>query len=117
MTESALLFLVDRTIPGVTAELLSELQVLLHDAALRVSSAGDPVEYVRCTFVPNEARCICLFQAENLAAVRRVNEIAQTPFHRIEVVVEFFAPGAGDHTGTQGRQARLDDGGMGARCG
>ena len=96
--KSLRLFLVDRTIPGITSELLVEAQKLLHNAAHRVSTTGETVRYLRCTFVPNEQRCICLFGARSAAAVRRVNEIAQVPFRRIESVIEFTTPGANQST-------------------
>jgi hypothetical protein len=91
--KSLRLFLVDRTIPGITSELLVEAQKLLHNAAHRVSTTGETVHYLRCTFVPNEQRCICLFGAYSSAAVLKVNEIAQVPFRRIESAVEFTMPG------------------------
>jgi len=40
-------------------------------------------EYIRTTFVPGEAHCMCLFEAENADYVREVNETAQIPFTRI----------------------------------
>ena len=89
------MFVVDRTVPGMTEELLAEQQRLLHEAARRVSLAGQSVRYVRCTYIPDEDRCICLFEADNVAAVRRVNETAQVPFRRISAAVEFWEPGAG----------------------
>ena len=47
------------------------------------TTAGNPVRYVRSTFVPGEARCMCLFEAGSAAAVRDVNEAAGLPFTRI----------------------------------
>jgi len=44
---------------------------------------GKPVRYIRTTFVPGEAHCMCLFEAENADHVREVNETAQIPFTRI----------------------------------
>jgi Protein of unknown function (DUF4242) len=82
-------FLVDRTLPGMTEELLAEAQRLLHEATRRVSSTGAAVRYLRCIFIPDEARCVCLFEASDLATVRRVNEVAQVPFRRISSVIEF----------------------------
>ena len=86
-------FIVDRVVPGLTAELLLEAQRLLRQAAGRVSRGADPVRYVRCTFVPHEQRCICIFDAPSAEVVRRVNEIAQVPFRQIQPATEFSAPG------------------------
>jgi hypothetical protein len=93
--ESLFMFIVDRTVPGMTEELLAEVQRLLHEAARRVSSAGQPVRYLRCTYLPEEDRCLCLFEADNPTAVRRANETAQVPFRRISAAIEYWDPGAG----------------------
>ena len=86
-------FIVDRVLPGLTTDLVLEAQRLLYQAARRVSAGADRVRYVRCTFVAEEQRCICLFEAPSAEVVRRVNEIAQVPFRRIQVAIEFTAPG------------------------
>ena len=93
--ESLSMFIVDRTVPGMTKELLGEVQRLLHEAARRVSSAGQPVRYLRCTYLPEEDRCLCLFEADTAAAVRRTNETAQVPYRRISAAIEYWDPGAG----------------------
>ena len=86
-------FLVDRALPGMTEDLLAEAHRLLQDAARRVSLAGEPVRYLRCTYLPEEGRCVCLFEAVDAVAVRKVNETAQVPFRRISAAIEFSAPG------------------------
>jgi hypothetical protein len=87
------MFLVDRSLPGMTEDLLTEAHRLLQEAARRVSSPGRPVRYLRCTYLPAEGRCVCLFEAADELTVRRVNETAQVPFRRISSAVEFSAPG------------------------
>ncbi len=47
------------------------------------STEGKNVRYIRTTFVPEEARCMCLFEADNTELVKEVNEMAQIPFNRI----------------------------------
>ena len=37
----------------------------------------------RSTFVPGEARCMCLFEAPNPENVKELNEKSQIPFSRI----------------------------------
>ena len=96
-------FIVDRMVQGLTAELLLEAQRLLHEAARRVSEGPEGVRYVRCTFVGEEERCVCLFEAPSAEVVRMVNEIAQVPYSRIQPAVEFSAPGA--DTGLSGATA------------
>jgi Protein of unknown function (DUF4242) len=86
-------YLVDRTLPGLTEDLLAEVQRLLHEAARRLSSAGQAVHYLQCVYLPEDDRCLCLFEANDLGAVRRVNEAAQVPFRRISTAVAFRSPG------------------------
>lgn len=86
-------FVVDRVLPGMTAELLVEVQQCLSDAAARVSRDGRPVRYLRCTFLPTEQRCLDLFEATSAPVVRRVNDVAQVPFRWIGQAWEYEAPG------------------------
>ena len=89
--ESTGMFVAERTLPGMTEELLAEVHRLLQEAARRVSSTGEVVRHLRCTYLPEEDRCICLFEARDVVAVRRVNDIAQVPFQRITSAIEFRA--------------------------
>ena len=87
------LFVVDCAVGGITAERLTEFRRLLRDAADRVSQRGEAVRYLRCTFIPEQSRCICLFEARDLGTVRLVTEIAQFPFGQIGLAVEFYGIG------------------------
>lgn len=88
------IFVVDRTLPGMTEAVLAELHRLLREAARRVASRGVEVRYLWCIYMPEDDRCICLFEADDPAAVRTVNEVAQVPFRHITLGIEFWAPGA-----------------------
>jgi hypothetical protein len=68
------------------------LQTAVADASRRLTARGEPVRYLRCTFLPDEQRSICLFEAVNAEVVRRVNENAQAPFTAIEAAVEVPPP-------------------------
>lgn len=76
-------FMVDRDLPGITKEQLAAAQ----EAAIRTSkdftTRGKPVRYIRSTFMPGDARCMCLFEAATPELVREVNEVAQIPFTRV----------------------------------
>lgn len=90
--------------PGLTTELLLEAQRLLYEASRRVAEGADNAEevrYIRCTFVPEEQRCVCLFEAPSAEAVQRVNDIAQVPFLRIQPASEYSSPGT--DTGSKDR--------------
>ncbi len=109
--ESLAMFAVDRLLPGMTEENLAEAHRLLQEAARRVSSKGEPVRHVRCFYLPEDRRCICLFEAKELVAVREVNAIAQVPFRRISSAIESAAPGVSEETGvpTGPFERRLND--------
>lgn len=107
--ESVALFVADRTLPGMTEELLAEVQRLLHQAARRVSSRGETVRYLRCIYTPEDDRCICLFEADDLAAVRKVNEIAQVPFRRISPAIEYRWAGVGQREKSGAGQSERED--------
>lgn len=101
-------FIVDRVMPGLTTEVLLEAQRLLHQAARRVSDGTGRVDYVRCTFVAAEDRCICVFEGPSAEAVRRVNDIAQVPFVRIQPAAEFWAPGTDGGSNSEPAPERRD---------
>jgi hypothetical protein len=88
--ESLIMFLVERTLAGMTEATLAEAHRLLREAARRVSSKGEPVRHLLCFYMPEEDRCICLFAGRDLATVRRVNEIAQVPVVRISLAIDFW---------------------------
>jgi hypothetical protein len=76
-------YMVERDLPGITAEQLAGAQRAAITSAQKSTTSGTPVRYIRSTFVPGESRCMCLFEASNADAVRDVNESAGLPFTRI----------------------------------
>jgi len=76
-------FMADRDLPGVTMDQLAAAQKAAIDTSARFTADGRPVKYLRSTFVPGEAHCMCLFEAQDAETVRAVNEAAQIPFTRI----------------------------------
>jgi muconolactone delta-isomerase len=76
-------YLVDRDLPGITLEGLAALQQAEIGASEQLTAAGQPVRYLRSVFILGEARCLCLFEADDEAAVAALNEAAQLPFTRI----------------------------------
>lgn len=75
--------MVERDLPGITPEQLAGAQRAAIEGAQTSTTGGTPVRYIRSTFVPGEARCMCLFEAATSSAVRDVNEAAGLPFTRI----------------------------------
>jgi hypothetical protein len=76
-------YMVDRDLPGVTMDQLGAAQKAAIETGQKFTAEGKNVRYIRTTFVPGEAHCMCLFEADNSDLVREVNEAAQIPFTRI----------------------------------
>jgi hypothetical protein len=76
-------YMVERDLPGVTMDQLGAAQKAAIETGERFTSEGKNVRYIRTTFVPGEAHCMCLFEADNAELVKEVNEAAQIPFTRI----------------------------------
>jgi hypothetical protein len=81
-------YLVERGLPGITTEDLAVTQRAAIAASERLSADGQSVRYLRSTFLPEESRCFCLFQAPDPARVRELNEVAGLPFARIIEALE-----------------------------
>lgn len=78
-------YLVERTLPGVTLAQLTAMRQALRDAC---ATAGTAVCYRRSIVVPGESRCLCLFEAPDAERVQEVNEAAQIPYNRILTALE-----------------------------
>ncbi len=76
-------YMVERDLQGITMPQLADAQQAAIATAKRFTADGTPVRYIRSTFVPGEARCMCLFDASSVEDVKKVNEAAQIPFTRI----------------------------------
>jgi uncharacterized protein DUF4242 len=48
-----------------------------------MTAQGQAVRYIRSTFVPGEARCMCLFEAPTAQNVRELNDRAKIPYTRV----------------------------------
>lgn len=86
------LFLVERRLPTITERELDMLQSALTDASARLSGRGEPVRYVRSTFLPVQGRLLSYFEAMSAEAVRTVNDSALAPFTSLEPAIELPEP-------------------------
>jgi len=75
--------MVDRDLPGIKMDQLAAAQKAAIETSARFTAEGKPVRYIRTTFVPGEAHCMCLFEAGNPELVEEVNRTAQIPFTRV----------------------------------
>ncbi len=76
-------YMVERSLPGIEMDQLAAAQKAAIETSEQFTADGKPVRYIRTTFVPGEAHCMCLFEAANPEFVREVNEAAHIPFTRI----------------------------------
>ena len=77
------IFMVERELPGISMDQLAGAQKAAIETGQQMTAAGKNVNYIRTTFVPGEAKCMCLFEADNADLVKELNETAQIPFNRI----------------------------------
>jgi muconolactone delta-isomerase len=76
-------YMVERELPGITLEQLAGAQKAAIQTSEEFTAQGKAVRYIRSTYVPGEARVMCLFEAPDAQRVKEVNEVAQIPFTRI----------------------------------
>jgi hypothetical protein len=76
-------YMVDRHLPGITKEQLAGAQKAAIETSREFTQQGKKIRYIRSTFVPGEARCMCLFEAENPQLVKEVNDAAKIPYTRV----------------------------------
>jgi hypothetical protein len=81
--------MVERVLPGADMESLGAMCQALGQACNTLAATGSAVRYLRSTFTPGDSRCRCLFEAPNDDLVQAVNEVAQIPYSRILLAVEF----------------------------
>lgn len=85
-------FVVERDIPGFTADDLKDAARRARSVAAEMTDEGIPVRYHRSIFLPDEAKCFCLFDGPSAEAVREVNERAELPFTRVLDAVHIELP-------------------------
>jgi muconolactone delta-isomerase len=72
--------MVERELSGITMEELGAAQKAAIETSQKFTSRGRAVRYIRTTFVPGDARCMCLFESDSQDLVKDVNETAGIPF-------------------------------------
>jgi muconolactone delta-isomerase len=85
-------YMVERELPGIEMEQLAAAQKAAIETSRQLTDEGKDVRYIRTTFVPGEARCMCLFEAGSADVVREVNDKAQLPYKRIVEALDLTPP-------------------------
>lgn len=86
------IYMVDRDLPRVTSAGITALRQTARLVSEQFTAKGRPVRYIRSMFIPGEARCLCLFEAQDAATVAAVNELANLPFTRIVAALDLSSP-------------------------
>jgi hypothetical protein len=76
-------YMVERSLKGISMEQLGEAQKSAIDKAAQMTKAGMSVSYLHSTFVPNDGRCMCMFQANDARDVERLNRDCNIPFDKV----------------------------------
>jgi len=64
-------YMVERELPGIQMNQLAATQKAAIETSEQFTADGKPVRYIRTTFVPGEAHCMCLFEAANPELVNK----------------------------------------------
>jgi hypothetical protein len=80
------LYLVEHDLRGLSSPQLASAHRALDEAVRRELRRGSPIRYLQRIDVPDEHRCLCLFEAAGPDLVRHVNDIAQFPLARVVTV-------------------------------
>lgn len=81
-------YMVERDLRDISMDELSGAQAAAIDTASALTAAGAPIAYIRSTFVPEDGRCMCLFEAGNEEVVRALNDQAEIPYRRVVKAVD-----------------------------
>ncbi len=77
------IYMVERDLKGIAMSDLAAAQRLAIKTSNEYAAKGTPMRYIRSTFAPEDGRCMCLFEASNVADVKRLNEEAKLPYSRV----------------------------------
>lgn len=87
------LFMVEHDLRDLSPQQRSSAHQSLGEAVRRAVLRGSSIRYVQRILVPEESRCLCLFEAARADLVRNVNDVAQFPLARVVAVRCSVHPG------------------------
>lgn len=76
-------YMVERHLPDFPPEQLPRAAGAAKQKSEELSAEGQEVRYVRSTFVPEGAKCYCLFEGTSKEAVEEVQRRAGLPYQQI----------------------------------
>ena len=76
-------YMVERSLPGITAEALQAAAQRAKTATAAMTEEGRPVRYLRSTYIPDEEKCFCLFEADDPIVVEEAQHREEIPFDRV----------------------------------
>ena len=85
--------MVEHDLRGLSSAQLASVHRMLGEAVRRQIRRGSPIRYAQRIYVPEEHRCLCLFEAAGPDLVRNVNDIAQFPLARVVPVLTWEPDG------------------------
>jgi len=85
--------MVEHDLRGLSSQQRASAHQSLGEAVRRAVRRGSRIRYVQRIDVPEERRCLCLFEAADAGLVRNVNDIAQFPLARVVAVRSSAQPG------------------------
>jgi hypothetical protein len=88
------LFMVEYDLRDLSSQQRSSVHHSVAEAVRRAVRRGSSIRHVQCILVPEESRCLCLFEAAGADLVRDVNNVAQFPLARVVAVRSSVHPGA-----------------------
>jgi Protein of unknown function (DUF4242) len=74
------IYMAERLLKNIGIQDLAAAQQSAISKAEEFRRAGTPIRYIRSAFTPHDGRCMCLFEAEDAAEVRRLNDEAHIPY-------------------------------------
>jgi hypothetical protein len=85
-------YMVERELKGITMDQLAAAQKTAIQTSKEMTEQGKSVRYLRSTFLPGEARCMCLFEAPTDNDVRELNDRAKIPYTRVVEALDLPSP-------------------------
>ncbi len=81
-------YMVERSLKGISMEDLGGAQNAVIAKAAEMTATGTEIGYIRTTFAPVDGRCMCLFDGNSEADVKRLNDEAGVPYDRVVVALD-----------------------------